>query len=201
MRERLFSILRVIIVAVLAAVVAATVMGLLDVPAKVHGWLLGGGAVLFAISEMYFRSLLQELNSLFRRGGYSQWQMEDLQQTIPKLRNRIWQLWRFSMILKAIVGVLAVLLQSDKLSVRQTSCVIYAGYALLVVTFILSHWAKRNFVQIEKLCDDIAIKEVEIKEAKKLKSEMTSGNPHDFNSDSVLGSYQKPARPYKNIRL
>jgi hypothetical protein len=121
--------------------------------------------------------------------------MEQLQQVIPKERNRAWQLWNFSLCLKGVVAAIAILLQGDSFIPKNRNMAIFAAYALLSIAFTLSFWAQRSFRRVESLCDQIAVKEVEMKEQKRLKSEMTSGDPPNFKGDGTIESYSKPAHP------
>lgn len=188
------SLVRITVIAGLAIIVAVTVVGFSGVPPKIHSLILGAGAILFAISEIFFRNLISEFSAVLRRGGYSVWQMEQLQQQIPMLRKQVWSVWNLSMWMKAAVGMIAALLQWDSLPLKYRNLSVYAGYAILIITFALSFWAQRNFRRVEKWCDDVAAREIEVKEQKRTKAEMTSGNPHDFQSDSTLRTYSNPPK-------
>jgi hypothetical protein len=165
------------------------------IPPKIHTWFLAAGAVLSAISEAYFRSLISELSAVLRRGTYSVIQMEQLQQVIPKARSNALNLWRFSLFLKAFVGLAAAFLQWDSSPPNWQTVAVFSGYCLLIVSFILSASARRELRYVEGICDRIAVEEVTAKEKRRLQADLAGGIPHDFAGDAVLKAYSKPARP------
>jgi hypothetical protein len=91
------------------------------------------------------------------------------------------------------VGAGAAFLQWDDLSSVHRNATVFFGYGALFVIVFLSYWAKRTFDQVERICDELSMKEAETKESRRLKAEIGAGTPHDFDNDSVLKSYQKPA--------
>lgn len=189
-------ITRVVVTALMGCAIPGLILWLMPtVPPKVHSWVLASGAILFSISEIHFRSLLSELSAVLRRGTYSVWQMERLRQEVPKLRNSVWRLWDASLFMKFLVALAAAALQWDNLRQALRPWCIYTGYSLLMLSFAVAASGRRRFRRIEQLCDDIGAKEIEIREQKRLRGELTSGDPHDFQKDDVLKSYGKPSQP------
>jgi hypothetical protein len=187
------SAVRIIVLAVLASAVGFLMIWKFDLPAKFHSCLLGGFALVFAIADAYFSSVLLELNEILRRESYSVWQIEQLNQVIPNIRKMVWQLWGSSMFTKAMVGVVVAFLLLDDLSPMARSVAVFLGYSFLALTLFLSWWSRKMFKHVQSICDKIAAKEVERKESNRLKSEMAAGPDHDFKKDGLLKSYQKPA--------
>jgi hypothetical protein len=187
------SAVRVIILVVLASSIGFLMVWQFELPAKIHSWLLGAIVLSLAISDFYFLALLEKLDDLLIRDSYSVFQIEKLKQIIPPIKRNIWRLWESSMVLKAVIATIAVLLL-DNLSPIYFAAAIFIGYALLFLTAFISFWTKRTFRQCERICEEISEKEAAIKENKRLKSEMASGSEHDFKSDKVLKSYQNPAQ-------
>ena len=165
----------------------------IELPAKVHSWLLGAIAISLGLSDYYFMGLLAELNEILRRDSYSVGQIEQLKQIIPPIRIRAWRMWWAYMWLKTAILTIAALLQ-DSFSPLFCSAAIFIGYAFLFLTTFISYWTKRTFRQCEQICEEISEREAAIKESKRLKSDMASGSAHDFKSDSVIKSYQNPAQ-------
>jgi hypothetical protein len=187
------SAVRIIILVVLAGSIGFLMIWQFELPAKVHSWLLGAIAFFFAISDFYFLGLLEELNAVLRRETYSVWQIEQLKQIIPPIRVRVWRMWSLSMLLKAAIGAIAVLLQDNSFE-NYFSSLIFLGYAFLFLTAFISYWTKRTFKKFEEISEEISEKEVAIKENRRLKSEMKEGDKHDFKNDDALKSYQNPAQ-------
>lgn len=193
MSAKLSTVARVTGLGLVAGVFAILLL-VLPIPAKIHGWLLGLGAIVFAIADLHFRNLISGLNTIYTKGSYSVWQIEQMDQVIPKWRSRVWNLWCASFCLKAVVLAIAVLLQWEELGATVGDVAICVGYALLVVTSALLLWAKRNVSRIEAACDQLVRRECELKEQKRLRSELSAGTAHDFSEDPTLRSYSKTAR-------
>lgn len=161
----------------------------ISIPPKVHGMLLGAAAIVFSISEVHFRNLLSELNTVFRRGSYSVWQTEKLQQIVPAVRSKVWRSWMIALCLKSVVIFAGALLQWDALPEGIRLLLLFLGYAFLFYSGLLSWSAWRQFRQLETQCDIIHAEEVSLRERKKLHTELDSGKPHDFTADQTLQGY------------
>lgn len=161
--------------------------------ASTNGWILGAGAVLFAISEGFFSRLLTELNGVLRATGYSVWQMERLRDVVLPFKKRLWRLWWLSQLLKIVCAVCAVILQKQTLTVGNIEKLLWVGFVVLFLALACSAWLARSFLLVEKIRDNLAADEVAIKERKRLASDLGSGAAHDFKSDSQVQSYAKPS--------
>jgi transposase len=162
------------------------------VPPKVHSWVLMGAAVFFSVSEGHYKGLLSELSAILRRGSYSLWQVEQLQQVVPRVRDRIWMIWDISLALKVLVGLAAAALQWDAFPGRYVRWTVGCGYGLTVVALWLTLHGRRRFRELEKRCDEVAAREIALKEERRLKADLASGAAHDFDKDPVAQSYSKP---------
>lgn len=194
MNRPVIKLARIIALAALAAAGGYFALVYGNWPAKVHGWLLGAGAFLFALTEVYFRNLITDINTIYRKSVFSVSQLERIQQTFPPLRKRVWHLWGLSLLLKVCVGVLAVLLQWDGVPPLWRDRSIFSGYALLIITVFLTLWSARNVNRLEKMADALSAQELKLKEQKRLASELTAGEPMQLKKDKVLLSYTGPAR-------
>jgi len=191
-----FTAIRGVLGALLVGAVAWLVVMLgirISIPPKVHGALLGAAAIVFSISEVHFRNLLSELNTLFRRASYSVWQTEKLQQIVPQVRSKVWRSWMIALILKSAVIFAGALLQWDGLPGTIGFCLLFVGYVCLFYSGLLSLSAWRHFRGLEAQCDAIYAEEIARKERKKLHSEIESERPHDFAADETLQGYTKSA--------
>lgn len=193
MKKIIVSAVRIIVLAVLASAVGFLMVWKCDLPAKFHSCLLGGFALVFAIADTYFSTLIIELNEVLRRESYSVWQVEQLSQVIPEMRKRVWQLWGASMLTKAVIGVTVAFLLLDDLSALGCSVAVFLGYSFLALTLFLSWWSRKLLKHIQFFCDKIAAKEVEKKESNRIKSEMEAGEEHNLDEDPLLKTYRKPA--------
>lgn len=138
--------------------------------ASTNGWILGAGAVLFAISEGFFTRLLTELNGVLRATGYSVWQMERLRDVVLPFKKRLWRLWWLSQLLKIVCAVCAVILQKETLTVGNIEKLLWVGFVALFLALACSIWLARSFLLVEKIRDNLAADEVAIKERKRLAS-------------------------------
>ena len=164
-------------------------------PIKIHAWGLLAVTALFAISDAHFKSLLSELSALLRRGTYSSWQLDELNQTVPQLRKRVSFVWSLSMWLKAGVGLACALLLWDGLPTNYLSLTMFAAYACLFYSAAFAIWGRRNFRKLEKAVDDLSIKEASFKEKRRLAKTLESGDSHDFSKDKLAGGYTNPSVP------
>ena len=164
-----------------------------NIPPKVHGTLLGAAAIVFSISEVHFRNLLSELNTLFRRGSYSVWQTEKLQQIVAPERSKVWRSWVIALCLKSAVIFAGALLQWDGLSEAARFWLLFLGYAFLFYSGLISLSAWRQFRRLEAECDSIQAQEVARRERKKLHAELDTEKGHDFATDETLQGYTKSA--------
>jgi len=163
-----------------------------DVPAKVHAWVLLTVAGFFAISEWHFQSLLSELSALLRRGTYSVWQLDQLNQTVPKLRKQISFAWVISTCLKAVVGLACACLLWDDLPTVYCALAMFVGYALLIYSIALAIWGRVNFRKLEREVDAVTLKEASLQEKRRLLERLESGSKHDFTNDKLAGGYTNP---------
>ena len=162
------------------------------VPTRVHAWFLLAVAGFSAISESYFRSLLSELGALLRRGTYSVWQLEQLDQTVPKMRKQISFAWVLSMWLKAAVGLACAFLLWDGATTNYCGLAMFLGYALLIYSLFFAIWGRQNFRILEREVDALTMKEASLKEKRRLRQELESGARHDFTNDKLTAGYTKP---------
>jgi hypothetical protein len=177
-----------------AAAIAATIWMPDLLPAKVHSWVLGAGVVITAISESHFKSLISELQGLLRRGSYSAWQLDALNQVIPGRIKAIWRLWIGSILMKILVGVAVAALQWDKLAGPWPMVCILGGYYLLIASILLALHAARSLRKTEELVNRVIQKENETKERNRLLKELQSGPKHDFEGDKMMQAYSKPSQ-------
>jgi formate hydrogenlyase subunit 3/multisubunit Na+/H+ antiporter MnhD subunit len=161
-------------------------------PPKVHAWFLLAVAGFSAISETYFKSLLSELSALLRRGTYSVWQLEQLDQTVPQLRKLISFAWVISMGLKVVVGLACALLLWDGLPSNYSAPVMFMAYALLIYSFAFVVWGRQNFRKLEREVDALTLKEATLKEKRRLTQSLESGTQHDFTKDELAKGYTRP---------
>jgi hypothetical protein len=162
---------------------------------SMHGFIIGAGAVLFAVSDGLFARLLTEVNAVLRSSGFSVWQAERIRDIILPFKTKAWLLWWISQGLKAVSAVCAVVLQKQSLSAKATNWLLEGGYFSLFVALACTIWMVRNFRRVEKFRDDLALEEVGIKEKKRLASELQTGSEHDFKADPGLEGYSKPPGP------
>jgi hypothetical protein len=160
--------------------------------AGTHGWIMGIGALLFAVSEGFFARLLTELNGVLRATGFSVWQAERLRGVILPFKAKLWRLWWVSQGLKTVSGVCAVILQKQALSAGNVQVLLWVGYSALFLAVGCTVWSVRGFLYVEKARDDLAMEEVTIKEKRRLSGDVKSGPAHDFGADSTLQGYSKP---------
>ncbi len=163
-----------------------------QVPPKVHAYILGFIATCFAISDGHFKSLLSELAALLRRGTYSVWQLEQLQQTVPPLRKQISFVWSSSTWLKAVVAFACAMLLWDGASYELREISMFVGYSCLIWSVILGCWGRYKFHQIEREVDAVTFTEVQLKEKRRLTKSLAGGPEHDFKSDKLAEGYTKP---------
>jgi hypothetical protein len=161
-------------------------------PAKVHAWVLLTVAGFFAISEWHFQSLLSELSALLRRGTYSVWQLEQLDQTVPQLRKQISFAWVLSTCLKAVVGLACAFLLWDGLPPNYYALAMFVGYALLIYSITFAIWGRQNFRKLERKVDALTLKEASLQEKRRLLQGLESGSKHDFTNDKLSGGYTNP---------
>lgn len=164
-------------------------------PVKVHAWVLGLLAVVFTISDAHFKSLSSELSALLRRGTYSVWQLEQLNQVIPAIQKRISFAWSLSVWLKAGVALASALLLWDGLPAVDRPVVMFLGYTCLLYSGPYALWARQNYRKLEQEVNAITAKEVSLKERRRLASGITSGDPHDFSKDKLASGYTNPPKP------
>jgi len=164
-------------------------------PLKLHAAIMAALAVMFAISESHYKNLLSELSALLRRGSYSVWQLEQLDQTVPRLRRRIAFIWALSTGLKAFVGLVCALLVWDDLPPFGQPVVLFAGYTCLFYSMILGIWGQRRFRELEREVDALTVKEARLKEKRRLCNELALGAQHDFSKDKLAQGYTTPPAP------
>ncbi|HEX3720777.1 MAG TPA: hypothetical protein VH595_22735 [Verrucomicrobiae bacterium] len=164
-------------------------------PPRVHAWFLLSAAAYFAITDAHFKSLLSELGALLRRGTYSVWQLEQLNQTVPLIRKEVSFVWAVSTWLKAVVGLASALLLWDGLPWKYQMLAMFSGYAFLLYSIVLGVWARQNYRRLEREVDSLTMKEVELKEKRRLLQGIEAGVRHDFGSDKLAEDYTKPPIP------
>jgi len=186
------TILRAVFLGIASSGAACVVVWLSDiVPIKVHAWSLLALTTLFAISDAHFKSLLSELAALLRRGTYSSWQLEELNQTVPEMRKQVSLVWTVSTWLKALVGLAGALLLWDELPAQYRLLIMFTAYSCLFYSMALAFWGRVNFRKLEKAVDEICIKEAVLKEKRRL-AQLETGDEHDFKKDELAGGYTKP---------
>jgi hypothetical protein len=116
-----------------------------------HSIIIGLSAVFFGISEIHFRNIMTEANNVFRRGGFSVWQGEQLLQQVVSLRKRVWLYWNTSLLLKAFVAVGVAVLNSKTNSAQVIAGALFGCYSALLFGFTLSSWASRNYRKLREL--------------------------------------------------
>jgi hypothetical protein len=177
--------------ALLIVIVPSGLLSFLSQPLIFHCVVIALGTVVFSASEIAFRNVITEANSIFRRGGYSLWQAEKLFGPMVALRKQVWLYWYCSLFLKAVVAILLGSISTSKnVSKAYESGIVFGCYAALSFGFLLSLWAGRNYRKLEAAGDALFLREVAVKEEKRLKTEI-AGQPHDFANDSALQGYTK----------
>lgn len=164
-----------------------------ELPVKLHAGFLAAVAILSAITEAHFRSLLSELGALLRRSSFSVGQLEQLNQSVPELQHRASFAWGLSMVLKACVALVGTLLLSDTLNATSRPVVMFLGYTFLLWSFALALWARHNARALESIVQSLTFSEAAVKEKRRLKEELKNGKPHDFKKDKLAQGYTKPA--------
>lgn len=193
MKIRLAILLRILLLGLVSGGGAfLIVLYTADWPPRIHAFALFTLAVLFAISEYHLRGLLSELGTLLRRGTYSVWQLEKLDQMVPKVRKQVTFIWIASMLLKGAVAVASALLLWDGFPPDRRPLVIFFGYALLIYSIAFALWGHRNFIKLERAVDKIALEEAGLREKRRLIQNIESGTPHDFANDKLASGYTNP---------
>ena len=165
-----------------------------DISAKTHAWFLLAVAVLFAISDSYFKSLLSELSAVLRRGTYSVWQLEKLNQSVPILRKQVGNAWLVSMWLKAIVGIDSAYLLAET-DTQYRSLALFIAYTCMLYSIFFAIWGRRNFRRLEKEVDALTLMEASMKEKTRLVHGMEAGVTHEFKNDKLAEGYTNPPTP------
>lgn len=185
MTSRLVNVVRALALGIVASALAfVVVLFTRNVAAKPQAWLIIAITGLSAISEMYFRSLASDLSTLLRRGTYSTWQIEQLNQTVPGWRDQVWFVWNISIVMKITVGCLGVLLVNEAFTPKYQPIILFICYTLILYSTFFAVWGVRSFRALEKRLDDLSKQEGSLKEKRRLKSQLESPQ-HDFANDEL----------------
>jgi len=192
------SLIRAIIYGLASCAVGGLVTVYLgQYPARLHAAILALFTVIFALADSYYRSLLSELSALLRRGTYSAWQLQELNQTVPPLKSAIALVWGASNWLKGVVGLICALLIWDAFPSHYIPILLFVGYTCLVYSYIFAAWGRRNFRKLEGMVDALTLKEASLKEKNRLLRELQSGPAHDFDHDDLAKGYTSPGGSVK----
>lgn len=190
------SLVRVSAVTVLTA---AGLIGILwatsDWSPPNHSATLVCGVAIFVSAEFFFGRLLNDLNAVLLSTGVSLWQADEFRQLILPYKVRLWRLWWLSVLLKLATATAGLLLSRPSIPEGVAKFLPAVGYAALLMGLPVLWVMVRGFRAVEKLRTDLAYREVQFKERKKLRDDLGKGQTHDFDKDAILQGYSKPAEP------